>query len=91
MIGVSGARHTVSAAHLSAEPPRSTLIHEKLSGKSVEDGSREPGEGSSRKPAQAFAGVRQGKERGRGGQRKRRGKERGPGRTPNKLPWSVWE
>ena len=44
MIGVSGARHTVSAAHLSAEPPRSTLIHEKLSGKSVEDGSREPGE-----------------------------------------------
>ena len=47
----SGARHTVSAAHPSASPPRPTLTHENLSGKSVEDGSGETGEGGSRKLA----------------------------------------
>lgn len=52
MAGRSGARHTVSAAHPSAEPPRSTLIHEKLSGKSVGGGSRQSRDGSSRKPLQ---------------------------------------
>ena len=87
MIGVSGARHTVSAAHLSAEPPRSTLIHEKLSGKSVEDGSREPGEGSSRKPAQAFAGVRQGRERGRGRKGRRERGDCSLGPRPDSVPY----
>ena len=53
----------------------------------MEDGSREPGEGSSRKPAQAFAGVRQGRERGRGRKGRRERGDCSLGPIPDSVPY----